>query len=92
MDGVARRVAVCLLAATAFNLLFFTLYGPQQSLFLYAPNCTFFVVAWAAISLEPMVTRGGPLSRALVIALCGLVVLEAITNIHFVYSVYSVYR
>jgi hypothetical protein len=82
LDGLALCVA--------FNFVLFMYYGSGE-LFIYTPAWTFFVLAWLAVSLRPVLEAPGKAGRLLSVFIVALPILELANNLVFVRKVIAVY-
>ena len=74
-----------------FNFILFTYYGSRE-LFLYTPAWTFLVLAWLALSLQPMLAARRKTARVVNALVVALPLLELVTNLLFFRKVIAVYK
>ena len=90
-ERLYRQPAVqALLGSLGFHLVLHFFYG--EILFLYSCHFTFAVIALAALALESRLASRGASAGWTVVALGGLVALQAANNAAFLYELHSIYR
>ena len=90
-ERLHRKPAVqALLGSLGFHLVLHFFYG--EILFLYSCHFTFAVIALAALAAESRLATRGASAGWTVVALGGLVALQAANNAAFLYELHSIYR